>query len=339
MEDQQQEMSQEEALAQAMGMLNGGNDEPVTEAPPQEVEAQSAQPSPAQESPQRSPEGEGGSPEGLEPSSARDKYQQHLNRLLEQNREAVQKRQEQSQQQQELEFARQLAEARKYGPEAVKRLLGLQEEERQAQPQYDLRELLGLDDPESDADKTTKELKAKIDKLESFIQDQTKKQEEYFQKQQEEQQRQQMTQWERQQYSEIEGFLQQNSDKYEYVASLKELGSTKDLYDGIITMYQQGYEVTYDDMAQLIEARVESLAETLLDTPKFRKTLEQKYGVKLAPQPQKVSKTIGGSMVAESGTVSHQPAEETDEENQARALKEAMAAKERAQAALKQRLG
>ena len=359
MSEEQQEMTQEEALAQVQSMINpveetphdppvtkigaGSNAQSSTEETPQAPQAQEGNPEAAEAGSQRSPEDTGDSEESGERSlSAADKYQQHLQRLLEQNREARQKQQETTSQQQEMEFARQLAEARKYGPEAVMKVLGIQQEQRQEKPEddIDIRELLGLDDGKNkDSDRTTKELAAKINKLESFIQEQQAKQEQWARQQEQQQRQQQMTAWEQQEHQQIQQFLSENQEKYEYVSSLKELGSDKEVYDGIITMYQQGYQPSYDDMAQLIETRVEALAESLLETPKFRRTLEERLGVKLSATPPKSSKTLSGSMVADSATNVPESPEETEEQNLQRAMRAAMEAKSSAEEALKKRLG
>lgn len=349
--DDQQEMTQEEALAHVQAMINPVEQTPHDPIPtkvgaganaqqaPQEPQAQGAQPEAKEAGPQRGPENTNSGAQGDsrgDDETAAQRYNRQVERLLAQNREAVQKRQEHSGKQEDLELAQRLLQAKKYGPEAVLKELGL-ESPQPKEPDYDIRKLLGLDDEEDDSNKSVSQLEAKMAKLEDYIK---KTEESLAQKEQERLQREEqdnMWRWEAQEYRNIQNFLTENQSKYEYVNSLKDLGSEQDIFNGIIGMYRQGIEPSYGDVADLVETRVEALAETLINTPKFQKLLEQK-GIKVSPQLQKPSKTLTGSMIADSSSHGVEQAEESDEDNQRRSLQAALAAKESAEAALKQRL-
>jgi hypothetical protein len=339
---EQVEMTQEEALAQVQAMINPVEEtphDPPTEKIGAGTNAQQIQAS-EEETPQAEGQEEGTPPEAgaqaeaegaeggdhQEDDSAAARYNAQVQRLLAQNREAVQRRHADTEQKEQSDLAQRLIAAKKYGAQAVLQELGVEAPKEDPKPEYDVRELLGLDGDQDPKDKTLAALESKMETLQKAFE---AKQAEIAAAEQERQakaEQEQMWQWEVEEFNKIQGFLNENDEKYTYVNALKKVGSEQDIFNGIIGLYRQGIEPKYEDVADLVEARVEAVAELLIDTPKFRKLLESK-GVKIRPAAQP-SATLTGNMSGNTATALAEQPEETEEENLRRSMEAALAAQE-----------
>ena len=136
-----------------------------------------------------------------------------------------------------------------------------------------------------------------------------------------------MGDWEKQELSNIGQFIDKSKDKFQYLGSLKPLQADTDLYNGMLSMYNQGYQPTYEEMGDLLETRVESLLDHVSETPKFLEWVSKRFGVKVSAAG-KESPTLTGQMGGDTpGTID--PSELTDDESMKLALKAAYAEAER----------
>lgn len=273
------------------------------EAPPTEAPAQDAAPV---------------EPEAP-PAPVKSKYEERLEKLMSQARDNRRQQQETEQQRRSMEYARRIQEAAQYGPDAVLKAAGVE------QPKMDLSAILGEEDDGTPP--TVKELKRKVADLEKFIQGEQKS----AQQRSQQEQQQRMSHWEQNEIGRIEEFIDTNKEKYQFVAQLKNLGSQRDIYSGIINMYQEGLTPSYDDVADLVESRVEDILTELSRAPKFGEIVSKLLGEKQTAKV-KSAPTLTGALRADSA-VSAPKENETDEENRQSALQAAYAARE---AALKQ---
>lgn len=140
-----------------------------------------------------------------------------------------------------------------------------------------------------------------------------------------------MAAWEQNELAKIGTFVQSNKEKYPFVAELESIGSTRDMYSGIINMYQAGYTPSYDDVAELVENRIEDILDKLAQSKKFSDWAAKRLKAQTAPPPQ-TRPTLTGALTADSAQ-QVPPDNESDAENRRRALQAAYAARE---AALKQ---
>lgn len=238
-----------------------------------------------------------------DPQAPAERYQSQLQALMNKARAA---REEQMRgQDPTADLLKRLEIAKQMGPDAVLKTLGVEREK------IDIEKILGTkkEDPQA-------EIKQKIEQLDSYI-----KNLEVKQKQEEELKRkEQFGQWESQELQRISGFIKETGEKYQYVGAASDIGSDRDIYNGMISLYNQGYRPQYEEIADLVESRIEQLIDLVSGTKKFSDYLGKKFGVKLSGQ--KPSPTITEELAGE-------PSEEvdfskmTDEENRAYSLKQA----------------
>lgn len=263
------------------------------------------------------------------PAQTKSRHDELMERLMSsarQTREQQVKEQEMQQLRQEAEFARKLREAAQYGPDAVLRLAGIEPKK----DEFDISKLFG-DEPKEDlSSKSVKQLEARIEKLDAYI----KSQEEERNRERQTVQQRQQQQWAEQEISRITQFIDSSKDKFEYLAAARAMGSDQDLYNGMVSLYHQGYQPTYEDMADLVEARIEKLLDLVGPTKKFQGYVKSKYGVDLGPA--KEGKTLSDSLTGDPPGVAD-IASLPDDKQQELALKAAMAARDRAMKALKEK--
>jgi hypothetical protein len=249
-------------------------------------------------------------------SAVENRYDAQLKALMEKARSAREKQVATQQQQQELELLQKVKLAKELGPDAALKALGLE------RPKIDIAKLLN---PEQDDEpKSVKELKSQISQINQYIEDLKQRSEAENQHRQ----MQQRQAWEQNELATIADFVEKNKEKFEYVGAAKVIGSDKDIYNGKISMYNQGYSPNNEEMADLVESRIEQLIDLVAPTKKFSDYIGKKFGVQLA-RKNAASVTLTEGMRAE-------PAEAvdlnkmTDEENREYALKAALAAKQEA---------
>lgn len=233
-----------------------------------------------------------------EVKSAAEAYQEKLQTLMAKQREQYESNVRQKQEREYMERLRRIEEAKQYGPDAVLRAAGLDPSETpQKKGPSSLDELLGLE-PQDDEPAYVKELKQRVEQQEQFI----RQFQEQFQTTQQQQQAQQQQQWEQQELQRISQFIDQSKDKYQYLAALKPMKSDQDLYSGMLNMYNQGYQPSVEDMAELVESRVEALVDHLAEVPKFREWISKRLGVQVSPQNKQsasLSNKMGGETPGE----------------------------------------
>lgn len=284
---------------------------PAPEAAP--VEAQPAA-TPAESAPVTSAP-EPAKVEPVEEAAITNRYEKSLEALMARARDNRRQQQEAEQQRQAAEFAQRVQTAAQYGPDAVMKALGME------QQKLDLQALLGGDEDDGEP-KSVKELKKEIAELKAGL----NKDRESAQQRAIEEQKQQYAAWEKSEMGKIEQFIDSSKEKYEYTAELKTIGSTKDIYGGIINMYQAGYTPSYEDMAGLVENRIEDILERLAPTKKFQAWAAKRLKPQ-SPATSQPSPTLTGALNSDS--VAQAPIEnETDEQNRRRAMQAALAKRE-----------
>lgn len=298
----------------------GAPAEPAPVADTQQVSQETASPAPSA-APSEAATEPGDQSDNEVNKGAAQIYQEKLQKLMSTRRD---ERQQQLQQQQQAEYIakmRRIEEAKQYGPEAVLKAAGLDAPAQSKQPT--LAELLGGDD--DDRPDYVKQMEAKLNQQQEFIDQFQGKWESY----QNNQQQQAQSAWEHQELSNIGQFIQESNDKFPYLGALKSLNAEQDLYNGMINMYNQGYQPTYEEMGDLLETRVESLLDTIADSGKFKQWVGKRFGVQIStPSKASESPTLTGQLGAESpGSVD--PATLSDEESMKLALKAAYAEAER----------
>jgi hypothetical protein len=259
---------------------------------------------------------EAAAPPAEAPAAPQDRYQSKLTELMAKAREAREKQVSTRQQEEELAFLQKIKIAKELGPDAALKALGVERQK------IDIDKLLNPrkdDEPES-----VKELKAKVEQINQYIETVKQQQEEY----QKQAQQQQYVQMEQRELGGISQFIDEAKDKFEYVAAAKAIGSDKDIYNGLVSMYNQGYSPSYDEMAELVETRIEQLIDLLAPTKKFSDYVSKKYGAPKATQGT-ASATLTSSMTAEVPEAVDLN-KMTDEENLRYSLKAAYAAKQEA---------
>lgn len=295
---------------------------PVREPTPAEIAmqglpvAEKAPDTPAPTAPQTSDKVTETVTNAQEKTAEENRYDAQLKSLMAKAREAREKQVLSQQQQQELEFLQRVKLAKELGPDAALKALGLE------RPKIDINKLLN---PEKDDEpKSVKELKEQISQINQYIAD-IKRQSEEEKQQMAMQQRQS---WEQRELGAISEFIDKGKEKFEYVGAAKAIGSDKDIYNGMVSMYNQGYSPSYEEMADLVESRIEQLIDLVAPTKKFSDYVGKKFGVQLS-RKSAASATLTEGLKSE-------PAEAvdlnkmTDEENREYALKTALAAKQEA---------
>ena len=282
-----------------------------SETPPETAPAPTPDAAPAVETPH--------------PSAVRSRHDELMEKLMGQAREAREKQvaEKNDTSQEDLALARRIKEASQYGPDAVLKAAGVEK------PSIDFSKLFE-DDKEDPKDQTVKQLEERLEKLDAYIKDQDKTRAE----EQETNQQKQQQQWAEQEIQRISTFIDEGKEKFEYLSAAREMGSDKDLYNGMVSMYNQGYSPSYDDMADLVEARIEKLLDLVGPTKKFSAYMSKRYGVQINSNPAE-SQTLTGGMASDPpamGGIEDLP----DEEQQKLALKAAVAAKEAALKKLQQ---
>lgn len=225
-------------------------------------------------------------------------YQEKLNSLMAKQREQYDGNVKQKQEREHMDRLRRIEEAKQYGPDAVLRAAGLDPGEAQHRKgPATLDELLGLE-PEDSEPAYVKQLKQRVEEqgkiLDQFQASQQQQQQQY--------QQQQQAQWEQQELGRISQFIDSSKDKYQYLAALRPMKSDHDLYSGMLNMYNQGYQPDVEDMAELVETRVQAMVDHLVDVPKFREWISKRLGVQLAPKKtgsQTLSNRMGGDSPGE----------------------------------------
>lgn len=259
------------------------------------------------------------------PSQKKSRHDELMERLMSQARQT---REQQVQEQeiqrlrQEADYARRLREAAQYGPDAVLRAAGVETKKKD----FDLAKLFS-DEKEDLTTKSVKQLEDRIAKLDAYI----KSQEEERQQEKQTSMQRQQQQWAEQEIGRITNFLDTSKDKFEYLSAARELGSEKDLYNGMISLYNQGYQPTYEDMADIVESRIEKLLDLIGPTAKFKSYVKERYGVQLSPPAE--SKTLTSDLTGDSPGMAD-IASLPDDQQKELALKAAFAARERALKAL-----
>jgi hypothetical protein len=239
-----------------------------------------------------------------------------------QEREQQTKSQYERSLQEQAQYAQRLMEAKNYGPEAVLRAAGLEPEAKQQKP-FTLEDLFKNDEPANEPPQKLTELEKKLEAMDGYI----KKLEEERTKEKQTIEHQQMQYYMNEEIQQLESYLNENKDKYEFVDAAREMGSIKDLYNGRVSMYNQGYNPSNDDMLELVEARMEELIRLTAPTKKGRGLIEELFGIRLPAGSESTTLTerSGGDTPAGIGADKVL----TDEENKQLALKEAYAARER----------
>jgi len=243
---------------------------------------------------------------------AEPRYQTQLQALMAKARAArdVQVKQEDP----DVALVQKLKIAKELGPDAVLKAVGIE------RPKIDIEKLLHPDrkpDP-------NKELNEKIAKIDKYIEHLEARSQEQAQQAQQ----QQWHVWEQRELGSISEFIDKTKEKYEYVGAAKDIGSDKDIYNGLVSMYNQGYSPNYDEMADLVESRIEQLLDLISPTKKFSDYVGKRFGVQLA------HKASGSATITED--MKSDPQESVDlnkmseEENLKYALKSAYEARERA---------
>lgn len=270
-----------------------------------------AAPAPAQPAPQATEAAQ-------EPQAEQaSRHKQILDRMIENARKAREeqaKAKQSEEAQQHADYARKLLEAKQYGKDALLQAAGIKEEK------IDLGKLLGYDDKkDQDEPPSVRELKDRIGKLDDYIESLKREREE--EKVQFQQQQQQL--WLKQEIGNINRVIEENSKKYEYVASTRTMGSDKDLMNGLVLMHNQGLDPSYEDMADMVEARIEEVLNLVAKTDKFSNFVKERFGINInKPKDTRTLTSVGGETPA---AVSWQV---TDEENRKMAIQEALAVKE-----------
>lgn len=247
------------------------------------------------------------------------RHEQILQRMMEQAREAREKQAAEKEQRalrEQAAYAQKLMQAKEYGKDAVLKAAGVEEKK------IDLTQLFG--DPKDDTQDADSEVKKQVAKLTEHIQ----RLEEERDKERQTVEQQQMRVHMQQEVDNIEKFITGNTEKYQFVNATRPMGSGKDLYNGMISMYNQGYSPSYEDMSDLVEARMEEVVKLASSTPKFAQIIEELFGVKL-PQNGKESQTLKSSDGGDTPAELNPETKLTDEENRQLALKEAYAAREK----------
>jgi hypothetical protein len=295
---------------------------PVTQAPtPQAAPEAAAQPDtkPVIAAPASAP---AAAPEPPKEQTAEERHAAKLQAILESSRQNKQKQQSENQYRDYVDKLRMIEEAKKYGPAAVLKAVGIEQEP------LDINKLLG--DPQAEQEpESIREIKRKLDAQDQYIRS---LQEREKQQEQEYRQREQLR-FQEQEIKTIESVVEKRSSDFQYINALKKLGSSIDVYNLSMQMYNSGHAPTHEQVADLVESRVETLLDSVKDTPKFKEWVKKVMGP-VTPQTQ-VAPTLTGRLNSET-PVSGSFDNETDEENKARSLREAMKERERLMALIKQ---
>lgn len=292
-----------EALAAAITGRQAQNSD-ILESPP------AGQPAPLQATPEVTPEA---TPE----EKAEARYNAQLQALMSKARAAREQQLAGQGQQQDMELLQRIKLAKELGPQAALKALGLEPQ------RIDVSKLFGQP-KEDDEPKSVKEIKEQVKQLNDYISSLKQQQEEEGARRQQEQQ----IGWERNELGQISQFIDTAKDKFEYVGAAKAIGSDKDIYNGLVSMYNQGYSPDYSEVADLVEARIEQLIDLVAPTKKFSDYIGKKFGVQLSKKAPS-GMTLTGGMAAETPE-SVDLSKMTDEENRQYALKAAYAAKQEA---------
>ena len=293
---------QQADLATAMATL----ETPAAEPAPTEPVPSEAPPA----APEATPAAEAAPTPPAEQTPA-ESYQNKLQRIMDEQRGKAQE-QMAAKQPDSADALRRIEEAKAYGPEAVLRAAGIEPEKRPT-----LAEILGKDDA-SDEPEYVQELRAQLATNNEKMSAWEKSQEE----QQQQQQQQQRYAWEQSEQAQIAAFIDTEAETFPYVSALKPMNSDADLYNGMISMYNNGYQPTYKDMADLVETRIEGVLDHLAESPKFSEWVQKKFGVKVAVPSAAPTQTMTGKDGAES-PASVDPNTLTEEESIALAMKAA----------------
>lgn len=256
-------------------------------------------------------------PQAQQPQTPR--HQALLQGMMEKARQEREK-QEAARKQQEYERTqneyRRLLEARQYGEDAFLKAAGIEPKKREPT----LADIFGPDKPEDKEPPHVSELKNRVEQLDQYI----KRLEAERNQERSTIEQQQQQYYMQQEISDIDKFISDNTEKYQFVSAARPMGSAKDLYNGKISMYNQGYSPSNEDMTELVEARIEEVLKLVLPTQKGRKLVEELLGVSIPSSTESKTLTSAGDTPA----VLAKDLPLTDEENQQLALKEAYAARE-----------
>lgn len=251
----------------------------------------------------------GAAPPAEQPAGSR--YDSSLQRLMAQARASREKQVAEMGSRENDDLLQRLKLAKELGPDAVLKVAGVEREK------VDVAKLLGLKrDEEDDEPKSVKEMKAKISELDNYIAS-------LKQQQEQEASRRDMEQragWEQAELQRIASAIDKSKDRYEYVAAAKAIGSDRDIFNGMISMYNQGYTPSHDEIADLVESRIEQLVDLLAPTKKFQEYIA------------KASKRVPSSTLTSSLRSETPPAvsadDVSDEENLKLALQAAHSARD-----------
>ena len=210
-----------------------------------------------------------------EPSETEAEVQPRYNTALQALMDKAKATREQQVGNQQAEEQRQYLEkielAKQLGPDAALKALGMERQK------IDIAKLLNPEQHDEEP-KSVRELKDQVAQISQYIEGLKEHNEEAQQRFKQEQ----SVQWEKNELSTISQFIDTSSDKYEYVAAAKSIGSDKDIYNGLISMYNQGYSPSYEEMSDVVEARIEQLIELLAPTKKFSDYISKRFGAQTA---------------------------------------------------------
>jgi len=238
--------------------------------PPQEAsEASEATPPP--ETPQDALE----SPEEAlkDVKETEPRYNTQLQALMAKARESREKQVSNQQYEEQRQYLEKIEMAKQLGPDAALKALGIERQK------IDIAKLLNPEQHDEEP-KSVRELKEQVAQINQYIEDLRQSGEAERQRLKQEQ----SVQWEKNELAQISQFIDSSKDKYEYVEAAKGIGSDKDIYNGLISMYNQGYSPSYDEMSDVVEARIEQLIELLAPTKKFSDYIAKRFGAQTAPQ-------------------------------------------------------
>ena len=294
---------------------------PVSEAPPVIAPTEPSPPPPA-ETKEEAKEGVPGAPPADAPDDPVAKFKKELDAKMQAQRVDWRKHQEQQQQQQMLSLAQQVEQAKKFGPEAVLKVLGLDspKKETRQKAEFDLDEILG--EPKAKEPGWAKELRQEVAELRAARQRDEDARAQWQQQQQQQQQQTALQEYQRNMMGSIDEHLAKNPDKFENLNALSQnferSGIVRQVYDLIVdAYYNHGANLSIDQAAEILENYSDTQREVLNKTKKAS-------AVKSGAKPTPSGKTLTNSMLADTS----QPVDEwkeTDAQNKARALAEARA--------------
>ena len=254
------------------------------------------------------------------------RYNTQLASLMAKARESREQQVQTNQQEEQRKLIERMEMAKQLGPDAVLKAAGMERQK------IDIAKLLNPEQHDEEP-KSVQELKNQVAEINQYL---TTLREQGEQNQQRMQQEQNV-QWEQNELNTISRFIDTSKEKYEYVDAAKSIGSDKDIYNGLISMYNQGYSPSYDEMTDLVESRIEQLIDLVAPTKKFSDYMSKRYGVQLTPpSADSVTLTEGLKSEPSSGV---DLAGMTDEENRKFAFEQATLAKNNALRKLGQAVG